>query len=122
MRRLWMGLAAVVIASFAVLGWVGYRIYGAAPPIPERVVTTTGEAVVRPGQISAGQNVWQSMGGMELGSVWGHGSYVAPDWSADWLHRESMFVLDEWARATGAADRRVSGVRSPSWKPSTTAT
>ena len=29
---------------------------------------------------------------MEVGSVWGHGSYVAPDWTADWLHREAMFI------------------------------
>ena len=44
------------------------------------------------------------MGGMELGSIWGHGSYVAPDWTADWLHREALFVLEEWARAgTGSA-------------------
>jgi nitric oxide reductase subunit B len=39
------------------------------------------------------------MGGMEVGSIWGHGSYVAPDWTADWLHRELMFVLDDWSRA-----------------------
>jgi nitric oxide reductase subunit B len=37
------------------------------------------------------------MGGMEVGSVWGHGSYVAPDWTADWLHREAMFILDKWS-------------------------
>ena len=36
---------------------------------------------------------------MEVGSIWGHGSYVAPDWSADWLHRECVFILNEWARA-----------------------
>ena len=48
--------------------------------------------------IEAGQNVWQSMGGMEVGSIWGHGSYVAPDWTADWLHREAVFMLDDWAR------------------------
>jgi len=34
---------------------------------------------------------------MQVGSIWGHGSYVAPDWTADWLHREASFVLDEWA-------------------------
>jgi nitric oxide reductase subunit B len=39
------------------------------------------------------------MGGMEIGSIWGHGSYVAPDWTADWLHREASFVLDAWAAA-----------------------
>ena len=34
---------------------------------------------------------------MEVGSIWGHGSYVAPDWTADWLHREAVFILDRWA-------------------------
>ncbi len=51
--------------------------------------------------IQRGQNVWQSMGGMQQGSIWGHGSYVAPDWSADWLHREAVALRDEIA-GTGA--------------------
>src|SRR5690606_26731936 len=38
---------------------------------------------------------------MQLGSIWGHGGYVAPDWSADWLHREAVQLLDLWARADG---------------------
>ena len=42
------------------------------------------------------------MGGMEVGSIWGHGSYVAPDWSADWLHREAAWLLDHWAQGTEA--------------------
>jgi nitric oxide reductase subunit B len=37
---------------------------------------------------------------MEIGSIWGHGSYVAPDWTADWLHREAY--LGGWAVAAGA--------------------
>src|SRR5687768_11030902 len=97
MRRLWSAFAAVLILSFAVLGWTGVRIYQEAPPVPERVVTTDGREVISAGTILAGQNVWQSIGGMEVGSIWGHGSYVAPDWTADWLHREAMFALDEWA-------------------------
>jgi nitric oxide reductase subunit B len=53
--------------------------------------------VIGNGEISEGQSVWQAMGGMEIGSIWGHGSYVAPDWTADWLHRESEFMLNEWS-------------------------
>ena len=44
-------------------------------------------------QILDGQQVWQSTGGQQLGSIWGHGAYQAPDWSADWLHRESTALL-----------------------------
>src|SRR5262245_50044515 len=101
MRRQWTVFAIVVISSFAVLGWTGTRIYQEAPPIPAAVVTTDGHQLLTASDIHEGQNVWQSMGGMELGSVWGHGSYVAPDWTADWLHRELVAILDEWAQRDG---------------------
>ena len=39
------------------------------------------------------------MGGQQLGSIWGHGAYVAPDWSADWLHRECLWLLSHWSNA-----------------------
>ena len=99
MRKLWISFAVVFTLSFAILGWIGTRIYQQMPPIPATVVSTDGSVVVAEGDVQGGQNVWQSLGGMEVGSVWGHGSYVTPDWTADWLHREASFVLDEWARA-----------------------
>ena len=97
MRRLWIAFTLVMIFSFVVLGWIGARIYQEAPPLPDRVVTTDGTVVIDRGEIAAGQNVWQTLGGMEVGSIWGHGSYVAPDWSADWLHREAVFMLDRYS-------------------------
>ncbi len=97
MKRLWMAFAAVMFVSFLILGWIGTRIYQEKPPIPEKFVTADGVTLIDSGEVGEGQNVWQSLGGMQVGSIWGHGSYVAPDWTADWLHRESMFVLDQWA-------------------------
>ncbi|GAA4463108.1 nitric-oxide reductase large subunit [Nibrella saemangeumensis] len=99
-RKLWLGFAAVLIGSFAVLGYFGSEIYRQAPPIPDRVVTTSGRVLFTGEDIKDGQNVWQSIGGQELGSIWGHGAYVAPDWTADWLHKEAMFILNSWAEAT----------------------
>ncbi len=104
MKRLWLAFAAVIVVSFSILGWIGSRIYQQKPPIPDRVITSEGRVLIEPGEISQGQNVWQSLGGMEVGSVWGHGSYVAPDWTADWLHREALFVLNDWARAESGRD------------------
>jgi nitric oxide reductase subunit B len=97
MRRLWIAFTLVMGVSFLVLGWIGTRIYQEMPPIPAKVVSSDGAVLIDEGEILAGQNVWQSLGGMEVGSVWGHGSYVAPDWTADWLHREATFILDRWA-------------------------
>ena len=96
MKRLWILLGAIFVFSFSILGWVGAEIFRQAPPIPREVVTTDGQVLMPEDQIGNGQNVWQAMGGMQVGSIWGHGSYVAPDWTADYLHREALFILDEW--------------------------
>jgi nitric oxide reductase subunit B len=103
-RKLWLGLAALLIVSFGVLLWAGGEIFRAAPPVPERVVSESGQVIYTRADIEKGRQVWQSIGGMQLGSIWGHGGYVAPDWSADWLHREALGVLDIWARQEGAAN------------------
>ncbi|MEQ8310304.1 MAG: nitric-oxide reductase large subunit [Sphingopyxis sp.] len=87
-RKLWWTLIAVLTVTFAILGISGVEVYRKAPPIPEQVVTASGEVLMMREDIMAGQAAWQSTGGMELGSIWGHGAYQAPDWSADWLHRE----------------------------------
>lgn len=101
-KRYWLALAVVIIGSFAVLGGVGRKMISEAPPIPD-VYSTNGQLLFTGASITDGQGVWQSIGGQEIGTVWGHGAYVAPDWSADWLHRESGILLDRWARRDGAA-------------------
>jgi len=98
-NKLWIAFACVMGFSFLVLGWIGTRIYQEMPPIPVQVVTTDSQTLISTNEISAGQNVWQTLGGMEVGSIWGHGSYVAPDWTADWLHREAVFILEQWSAA-----------------------
>jgi nitric oxide reductase subunit B len=83
--------------KFSVLGFFGYEIYLQKPPMPEKVSTESGEQIFTAQEIMDGQSVWQSIGGQEVGTIWGHGSYVAPDWSADWLHREAVYILNELA-------------------------
>ena len=100
-RKLWLGLAVLLTLSFGVLLWAGTEIFRTAPPMPEKVLSESGQVIYTRADMEQGRQVWQSMGGMQLGSIWGHGGYVAPDWSADWLHRESVSLLDLWARADG---------------------
>lgn len=104
MKKYWIAFTVVIVVSFAVLSWVGVRIYQQKPPIPEKVITKSGELVYSKSDIQDGQNIWQAMGGMEVGSVWGHGSYVAPDWTADWLHKEAVYVLNSWANTEFGSD------------------
>lgn len=97
MKKLWIYFILVVTISFAVLGYFGIEIYRKAPPIPEKVVDENGVIIFTKTDIQDGQRVWQSVGGQELGTIWGHGAYVAPDWNADWIHRECIYILNDWA-------------------------
>ncbi len=104
LRRLWLVLALILVASFGTLGFLGSEIHREKPPVPEAVVTSDGQVLYTKDDIQTGRQVYQSMGGQQVGSIWGHGAYLAPDWSADWLHREAVALLDIWAaREYGAA-------------------
>jgi nitric oxide reductase subunit B len=97
-KKLWIALGAVIFISFAVLLYYGREIYQKAPPVPEQVVDKSGNILFTGQDIKDGQNVWQSIGGQEIGSIWGHGAYVAPDWTADYLHKEAQFILNKWSQ------------------------
>ena len=91
-RRLWFLLIGILAVTFTLLGYFGAEVYREAPPIPDRVVSADGDTLMTEESILDGQTAWQSVGGMQLGSIWGHGAYQAPDWTADWPHRE----LETW--------------------------
>lgn len=93
-RKLWLMLIAIVGITFCILGFFGTEVYRKAPPIPANVVGANGTKIMTKEDILDGQTAWQSIGGMQLGSIWGHGSYQAPDWTADWLHRELVNWLE----------------------------
>ena len=111
-RKLWIGLGTLLAVSFAILLFMGGEIHRQAPPMPERVVATDGTLLFERADIERGRQVWQSFGGMQLGSIWGHGGYVAPDWSADWVHREALALLDlRSRRRESAAFNELDGVQ-----------
>ena len=109
-RRLWTGLAACCsrLVRRAAVGRRRNPSRHAADARARRHRQTARRSTRAPTS-RRGRQVWQSIGGQQLGSIWGHGSYVAPDWTADWLHREATGV----ARPRAAA-RHVAGVRANS--------
>ncbi|WP_130619656.1 nitric-oxide reductase large subunit [Dyella amyloliquefaciens] len=102
-RKLWCWLTALLLVSFGVLLWIGGEVHQQAPPLPQAVVTTDGQTLYSGADVDEGRQVWQSIGGQQLGTIWGHGALVAPDWSADWLHREADAMLELLAKDEGAA-------------------
>ncbi len=77
----------VMIAGFSVLTLVTVLTYTNAPPIPGRIADASGATLVEESAILHGQEVFLKYGLMEHGSLWGHGAYLGPDYSAEYLHR-----------------------------------
>ncbi|KAB8062606.1 nitric-oxide reductase large subunit [Janthinobacterium sp. FT14W] len=108
-KKLWFTLIGVLIVTFSLLGYYGTEVYRQAPPIPAQVLAPDGRQLFDREGILDGQTAWQSVGGMQLGSIWGHGAYQAPDWTADWLHREltawlELAAQEQHGKAYGALD------------------
>lgn len=76
----------VLVVGLGVLIWLTTRSYSHAPPIPETVVGPTGDVLFTADDIIGGQQVFLKYGLMDNGSIWGHGGYLGPDFSAAYLH------------------------------------
>jgi nitric oxide reductase subunit B len=99
-------VALVALFGFSSLGYIAARTYQAEPPIPERVMSPTGELVFTGEDVRGGQEVFLRNGIMEYGSIFGHGAYLGPDFTADYLHRAAVDVAQNYARSGGDAHRR----------------
>ena len=100
MKKYWIVLVMVLIGTFTILGFFGSEIYKEAPPIYSEISDQSGSVIYTEKDILDGQVVWQSIGGQQVGSIWGHGAYQAPDWTADWLHRELVFYQELYSQKT----------------------
>jgi len=97
----WRTATILVMATgLTVLIWIAARSYRDAPPIPARVVTTAEKTLFTRDDIVAGQQVFLKYGLMENGTIWGHGAYLGPDFSAAYLHELSTETGEAIARAS----------------------
>ncbi len=88
----------VLVMGFAVLIWMAVRAHRDAPPIPEKVVAPSGELIFTREDILEGQQVFLKYGLMENGSIWGHGAYLGPDFSAEYLHTLAVDTAETLAQ------------------------
>jgi nitric oxide reductase subunit B len=89
-------IALVVLFGFFILGLLAYRAYAGQPPIPDRVVDPSGRVVFTGEDVTAGQGVFLKNGLMQYGSIFGHGAYLGPDYTADYLRRSALSVRESY--------------------------
>jgi nitric oxide reductase subunit B len=105
--RGWIQASVLVfLFGFFVLGMLAYRTYSGQPPIPERVVGPGGEVVFTGDEVREGQKVFLRNGLMQYGSIFGHGGYLGPDYTSDYLRRSALAVRESYGG--GASDRAAS--------------
>jgi nitric oxide reductase subunit B len=95
-------LLAVAVVSFAILGWTTKLTYDAAPPFPDRFVTSGGAVLMSAADIQAGKAGFQKADLMDYGSLYGMGSYFGEDYTAAYLVRLATLTQENIARANGA--------------------
>jgi nitric oxide reductase subunit B len=110
-----------LLFGFLVLGIMGYGTYSGQPPIPEKVVDPAGKTVFTGGDIREGQKVFLRNGLMEYGSVFGHGGYLGPDYTADYLRRSALAVRKHYGGrgSDRAAARTVEDFKNNRYDPQT---
>jgi nitric oxide reductase subunit B len=87
-------IAIVFLFGFLILGLLAYRTYTDEPPIPAQVVDPGGKTIFTRADVIDGQEVFLRNGLMEYGTIFGHGAYLGPDFTADYLHRAALFATD----------------------------
>ena len=108
---LWLQVAILTfLAGFAALLYLAYRIHAEPPPIPERVVAEDGSTLFTGDDIMAGQHVFQKYGLMQYGTIFGHGAYLGPDFTAQYLHEAANAMVD-FHRDQGRPRRRPESCR-----------
>ncbi len=96
-------IVIVFLFGFFVMGLLAYRTYTSEPPIPAKVVDPSGQVLFTRSDITRGQETFLRNGLMEYGSIFGHGAYLGPDFTADYLHRAALIALDQYGGS--ASDR-----------------
>jgi nitric oxide reductase subunit B len=97
--RWWpIGVTAVLLSGFVVLIALSVHVYRVAPPIPRQVDDPSGLVLFTENDIKAGQAVFLKYGLMENGTLWGHGAYLGPDFSAEYLHEVTLDTADAISR------------------------
>lgn len=94
------GLLITMLFGFTVMLVGGFFLYKTRAPIPEAVVTSSGEVLFTANDIQQGQELFRKRDLMNYGSVLGHGAYLGPDYTAESLHWMTETIqLDKTAGA-----------------------
>ena len=109
----------VVLTGFCIMGVLAYYNYADEPPIPQVVQDSSGQVLFTHADIVAGQMVFLDDGLMEYGSIFGHGAYLGPDFTADYLHRAARDCIQLYGSDASARSKTILDFKTNRYDPKT---
>src|SRR5678816_2871619 len=118
--RWFQGAMLTYLLGFTILGLLAYLVYRDQPPMPAKVLA--GDRILfNRDDILGGMNVFQRYGLMEYGSVYGHGAYLGPDFTAEYLHKSAESLVSTYSTAAlagrSARERVVAELHENAYDP-----
>lgn len=118
----WLITAVVTfLVGFSILGYLAYRNTTAKPPLPREVRSADGKVLFTGADIIGGQQLFQKYGLMQYGTLFGHGAYLGPDFTAQYLRmtgeKELIFYSQQGMPRAVAADRVRAEAKANSYNP-----
>lgn len=114
-------VALVMLFGFFVMGMLAYYTYTDEPPIPKRVIDPSGNVLFTGGDVTAGQEIFLKNGLMEYGSIFGHGAWLGPDYTTDYLHRAAEMANTYYGGTNpdSARDQTIADFKTNHYDPAT---
>src|SRR5262245_49855065 len=117
---LWLqGSILDLLVGFAIMGFLALRVYQDHPPVPGKVVAESGSTLFTAEDVRSGQELFLTYGLMQYGSIYGHGAYLGPDFTADYLHREAVEMQQHYGNDAEALVRTQRELQANRYDPAT---
>ena len=107
------------IIGFAILGYLALKVNQEHAPVPDHIVDDDGKELVSCDDIMRGQEAFLTYGLMQFGSIYGHGAYLGPDFTADYLHRQAEIMTKHYGGDAAAAERARRELQANQYDPAT---
>lgn len=106
----WLVTAIVTfVFGFSVMAYLAVRNASDQPPVPRTVLSADGRLLYTGDDVMQGQHLFQKYGLMQYGTIFGHGAYLGPDFTAQYLRisgeKAMLFYAERGATPAEAAER-----------------
>ncbi|GAB4172081.1 MAG: cbb3-type cytochrome c oxidase subunit I [Calditrichia bacterium] len=97
-KKMFVAFWTISIAMVAALIYYSATLIDEVPPLPEKVVSQSGEVLYTKADIVEGKGYFQQFDLMDYGTMLGMGAYLGPDYSTLFMHKRATYLYDYYSQ------------------------